>query len=71
MPGGPPPRLCYQPVRASGQAAVAAYLREPGGRRHVALALDMLTLDGPRIARVTAFRSPALLTRFGLPAELL
>lgn len=35
-----------------------------------AFALDMLTLDGPRIAAVTAFVMPEVFTSFGLPNEL-
>jgi RNA polymerase sigma-70 factor (ECF subfamily) len=70
MPSGPSPRLRYIPVRANGQLALATYLldREAGG--YLPLALDVLTLRGAMIADVTAFRTPAIFPRFGLPDEI-
>jgi RNA polymerase sigma-70 factor (ECF subfamily) len=70
MPGGPPPRLRYVPTRANGQLALATYQldRDEGG--YVPIALDVLTLDGPRIADVTAFRLPEAFRSFGLPDTL-
>jgi RNA polymerase sigma-70 factor, ECF subfamily len=70
MPSGPPPRLRYAATRANGQPALGAYAIDEEGRAYVPIALDVLTLDGDLIADVTAFRSPALFARFGLPAEL-
>ena len=67
MPGGPPPRLRYLPTRANGQPALGVYHRDPDGRRYVALALDVLALDGVRISEITAFRTPEVFPRFGLP----
>jgi RNA polymerase sigma-70 factor, ECF subfamily len=55
---------------ANGQPAVAGYTRELGQERHRLRSLDVLTLDGERIAEVTAFLDPAALSRFGLPGEL-
>jgi RNA polymerase sigma-70 factor, ECF subfamily len=70
MPGGPPPRLRYVPTRANGQLALATYQldRDEGG--YVPIALDVLALDGPRIADVTAFRIPEAFRSFGLPDTL-
>ena len=70
MPGGPPPRLRYVPTRANGQLALATYQldRDEGG--YVPIALDVLALDGPRIADVTAFRIPDAFLSFGLPDTL-
>ena len=70
MPGGPPPRLRYVPTRANGQLALATYQldRDEGG--YFPIALDVLTLDGPRIADVTAFRMPEAFRSFGLPDTL-
>ena len=70
MPGGPPPRLRYVAARSNGQPALATYLldREAGG--YEPIALDVLTVRGPLIAAVTAFRTPALFARFGLPDRL-
>ncbi|HXV58314.1 MAG TPA: sigma-70 family RNA polymerase sigma factor [Gaiellaceae bacterium] len=70
MPGGPPPRLRYVPTRANGQLALGTYLFDRENRRFVALALDVLTLRGSRIADVTAFRTPEVFPLFGLPSEL-
>jgi RNA polymerase sigma-70 factor (ECF subfamily) len=70
MPCGPPPRLRYLPTRANGQFAVGAYAFDPERNRYLPIALDVLTLRGTRIAAVTAFRTPELFPRFGLPEEL-
>jgi RNA polymerase sigma-70 factor (ECF subfamily) len=55
---------------ANGQLAIADYMREAGQESHRLRALDVLTLDGERIAEVTAFLDPEALSRFGLPAEI-
>ncbi len=70
MPGGPPPRLRYLPTRANGQLALGTYRLDPDRSRFRAIALDVLTLQGTRIADVTAFRTPEVFARFGLPTEL-
>jgi RNA polymerase sigma-70 factor, ECF subfamily len=70
MPGGPPGRLRFVPARANGQVAVGAYALDTERSRYVPVALDVLTLRGPRIENVTAYRTPELFPRFGLPHEL-
>ena len=70
MPGGRPRRLRYLAARANGQIALGAYLIESKGSRYVPLALDVLTLRGPLISDVTAFRSTTAFRRFGLPERL-
>jgi RNA polymerase sigma-70 factor, ECF subfamily len=67
---GTPP-LHHIVTSANGQPAVAWYLRS--GRRGVYLpaSIEVLTLEGARVAEITAFASPELFPRFGLPAELL
>ena len=70
MPGGPRPRLRYAATTASGQPALGTYLRQPETGLYLPLALDVLTLRGGAVAAVTAFRSPALFVRFGLPGHL-
>ena len=67
MPEGPPPRLRYVPTWANAQPALGAYLLDPAAGGYVPIALDVLTLTGDRVAAVTAFRTPAILGRFGLP----
>ena len=70
MPGGPPPRLRYVNTSANGQPALATYCLDERSGSHLPIALDVLTLRGPRIAEVIAFRTPELFPRFGLPPEL-
>jgi RNA polymerase sigma-70 factor (ECF subfamily) len=83
--GGP---LCvrwkHQAARANGQLAVGCYLYDEASGRYAPWVIDVLTLEGSKIAAVTAFlaaeaaqpRSAAnlvsgaqLFSRFGLPAE--
>lgn len=70
MPGGPPPRLRYVPTLANGQLALGTYALDAERKRFLPIALDVLTLRGTRIADVTAFRTPDVFPRFGLPDEL-
>jgi RNA polymerase sigma-70 factor, ECF subfamily len=70
MPSGPPPRLRYVATRANGQPALGAYALDETGRTYVPIALDVLTLDGDLVADVTAFRSPSVFARFGLPDQI-
>ena len=62
-----PGRFRLVPAPANGQPGLATYLRGPGGAFH-AEALQVLTLSGGRVARITAFRDPGLFAGFGLPA---
>jgi RNA polymerase sigma-70 factor, ECF subfamily len=52
-------------TRASGQLAVGSYTFEPDRRCWVASVLEVLTLDGDRIAEVTGFVTAELLSRWG------
>ncbi len=52
-------------TQASGQLAVGCYTFEPSTGRWVASVLDLLTLDGDRIAEVTGFVTAELLSRWG------
>jgi RNA polymerase sigma-70 factor, ECF subfamily len=70
MPGGPPPRLRYVSTSANGQPALATYCLDRDVGSYLPIALDVLTLRGPRIAEVMAFRTPEVFPRFGVPAEL-
>ena len=58
------------PTRANGQPAIAYYALDEATGRHLATAIDVLTLDGAQITEITAFVSPELFPSFGLPAEL-
>lgn len=68
--GGTPLRHRWRavPTRAAGQLAFGFYL--PDGDGWAAHSLDVLTLRHDRIARVTAFMNPDVVTRLGLPARL-
>lgn len=64
-----PGRWRLVPTSANGQPAAAAYRRTADGR-YEAFDLQVLTLRGPRVARITAFLDPALIPAFGLAAAL-
>jgi RNA polymerase sigma-70 factor (ECF subfamily) len=70
MPDEPPTGLRYVQTRASGQLAFGVYGFDPERNGFLPIALDVLTLRHGRIADITAFRSPAIFRRFGLPDEL-
>jgi RNA polymerase sigma-70 factor, ECF subfamily len=70
MPEGPAPRLRYLATSANGQPALGVYALEAGDAAYRPIALDVLTMRGDLIADVTAFRTPAIVTRFGLPDEI-
>jgi RNA polymerase sigma-70 factor (ECF subfamily) len=58
-------RWRHVPTRANGQLAVGCYIWRPERERYGAAVLDVLTLDGPRIAEITAFVAPWVSRRFG------
>ena len=55
---------------ANLQPAAAHYLRTPGQSEFRPLAIDVLTLEGGRIAEITSFVSAELFPAFGLPPAL-
>ena len=78
-------RWQHRPARASGQLAVGCYLFDQAENGFVPAVLDVLTLEGEKIAAVTAFLAAEtlppphssawvtgaqLFARFGLPARL-
>jgi RNA polymerase sigma-70 factor, ECF subfamily len=60
----------YVATRANGQLASAAYRWDPATGAYVAEALEILTFEGARVKQMTAFMTPEIFPRFGLPAEL-
>ena len=70
MPAGSPAGLRYLPTRANGQLALAAYKLDPQQRGYLPAALDVLSWQGTRIIAITAFRTPEIFPRFGLPDKL-
>ena len=65
---GRPTRLV--PTRANGQPAFGVYFWEDEREALVAHDIVLLTMDGPRIAEISAFLTDGIVERFGLPAEL-
>ncbi len=57
-------------MSASGQHGVACYRWDEPAGAHLAWSVNVLTFRGHRIAAITSFLDPGLLTRFGLPASL-
>lgn len=79
-----PERWKHHPTRANGQLAIGGYLFDQATNRYAPAVVDVLTLDGEKIAAVTGFMAAEplglagcaawvsgaeLLHRFGLPAE--
>jgi hypothetical protein len=52
------------------QPAFGLYGRAPDGEGYTPQAIQVLTLDGDRIARLHGFVRPDLFGLFGLPARL-
>ncbi|MGW4534362.1 sigma-70 family RNA polymerase sigma factor [Nocardia sp. NPDC004340] len=57
------------PTRANGQPAFVVYKRAPTGR-YDAYGIQVLTLIGSRVARITAFNDPSLVPAFGFPVAV-
>ena len=68
--GGRLDQISLVPTRANMRPAVAAYVRDPGGRRATAYGIMVLTIDGSAIGEITGFADPALFPFFGLPGHL-
>jgi RNA polymerase sigma-70 factor, ECF subfamily len=57
-------------ARANMQPAAAHYLRAPGESEHRPLAIDVLRIEGGRVAEIDSFIYPGLFPAFGLPPTL-
>ncbi len=66
----PPGEYRFLTTRANGQPAVAIYLREPAAAAFRPVALEVLRIEGDRIAEIVDFDLPELVPAFGLPAKL-
>ena len=64
------PDLRHALMTASGQPAIAWYLREPGAARYGPASIEVLTIEGARVREITAFADPGLFAPLGLPATL-
>jgi RNA polymerase sigma-70 factor, ECF subfamily len=56
-----PQRWRHLPARSNGQLAVGCYLFDKANGMYVAVAVDVLTLDGAKISAVTSFQAAELL----------
>jgi RNA polymerase sigma-70 factor (ECF subfamily) len=65
-----PGRRRLLPIEASGALAFGQYTLDDESGALEAHAIVVLALEGDRIAELTAFLTPELFPRFGLPAEL-
>lgn len=70
VPMGKGNRWRLVPTRANGQLAFGHYVWFEEQGAFGAHAIDVLTLDGDRIAEVDVFMDPDAFARFGLPDEL-
>jgi len=63
-------RVRVVPTRANGQPAFGTYSWDPEQARYLPTVIQVLTLDGGRIAEITGFVDPGAFAGFGLPAHL-
>jgi RNA polymerase sigma-70 factor (TIGR02960 family) len=63
-------RYLLTPTRANTQPAFGCYRTDPHAPLAHATGLLVLTLEGERIAAITQFLDPGILSRFGLPPTL-
>jgi RNA polymerase sigma-70 factor, ECF subfamily len=68
--GSGKPVLRHVFTRASGQPALAWYIRFAEHGAFLPASLEVLALEGERVREITAFASAELFPYFGLPAEL-
>ena len=58
------------PTRANGQPALGYFQWDGEKGTFIAHGINVLTLDGARIAEITAFLTPETFARFGLPDRI-
>jgi RNA polymerase sigma-70 factor (ECF subfamily) len=69
-PLAPDTHFRLTPIAASGQPALAAYIRHERTGAFEAESIVVLTLRDDRIEEITAFRNGELFPRFGLPDSI-
>ncbi len=70
FPLAPDRRFRLHPISANAQPALAAYIWREETRSFEAESILVLTLRDERIEEITAFRTPDVFARFGLPEQL-
>ncbi len=68
--GSGPAPFRLRRTSANRQPAFGLYGRAPDGEGYTPQAIQVLTLDGDRIARLHGFVRPDLFGLFGMPAQL-
>jgi RNA polymerase sigma-70 factor (ECF subfamily) len=63
-------RFRFLPTAANHQLAAGSYVREVSGSGYRPLAIDILRIEGDRVAEITTFVRPDLFAAFGLPPKL-
>jgi RNA polymerase sigma-70 factor, ECF subfamily len=63
-------RWQHRPARANGQLALGCYIFHPARGKYVAAVIDVLTLDGAKIAASTGFMAADLFTELPSPPDL-
>jgi RNA polymerase sigma-70 factor (ECF subfamily) len=63
-------RVRVVPARANGQPAIGTYAWDEDAGAHLPTVLQVLTLDGDRVAEITGFVDPSVFPVFGLPDSL-
>ena len=71
FPLAPDRRFRLHPISANAHPALAAYIWREETRSFEAESILVLTLRDERIEEITAFRTPDVFPRFGLPEQLL
>jgi RNA polymerase sigma-70 factor (ECF subfamily) len=64
------PALRHIETRANGQPAIGWYLWDEDGEQFAPAAIEVYSFGGEWLTQITAFASPELFERFGLPAKL-
>jgi RNA polymerase sigma-70 factor, ECF subfamily len=64
------PALRHVVTSAAGQPAVAWYVRRARRATFLPTSIEVLALADGRVKEITAFASPGLFPRFGLPEEM-
>jgi RNA polymerase sigma-70 factor (ECF subfamily) len=70
FPLAPDRRFRLHPISANAQPALAAYIWREETRSFEAESILVLTLRAEHIEEITAFRTPEVFPRFGLPEQL-
>ena len=66
----PPGDMRFLATSANRQPAVALYLRPPGDTAFQLISVEVLRIEGDKIAEIVDYSIPEVLAAFGLPQTL-